>query len=182
MFKTDGKKKVKKDKWRRQSLTKYSVAICCVFGNFCCFLNKQNTVVIITLYLFDISSRRHLWNVLTFWWEFTAVIICWLVIIVILIKLFTENQWLVRFVLAGLSVFFSAFDYKLIFGNIISKLNTEDKGRHERNLKSRMKAREWKQKHVGHVKKTNDAWKKIENYVQMIFYKTLLRFFFAFPN
>lgn len=97
-FKTDGKKKVKKDKWRRQSLTKYSVAICCVFGNFCCSLNKQNTVVIITLYLFDISSRRHLWNVLTFWWEFTAVIICWLVIIVILIKLFTENQWLVRFV------------------------------------------------------------------------------------
>ena len=97
-FKTDGKKKVKKDKWRRQSLTKYSVAICCVFGNFCCYLNKQNTVVIITLYLFDISSRRHLWNVLTFWWEFTAVIICWLVIIVILIKLFTENQWLVRFV------------------------------------------------------------------------------------
>ena len=97
-FKTDGKKKVKKDKWRRQSLTKYSVAICCVFGNFCCYLNKQNTVVIITLYLFDISSRRHLWNVLTFWWEFTAVIICWLVIIVILIKLFTEKQWLVRFV------------------------------------------------------------------------------------
>ena len=38
-------------------------------------------------------------------------------------------------------------------------------------------------KHVGHVKKTNDAWKKIENYVQMIFYKTLLRFFFfAFPS
>ena len=97
-FKTDGKKKVKKDKWRRQSLTKYSVAICCVFRNFCCYLNKQNTVVIITFYLFDISSRRHLWNVLTFWWEFTAVIICWLVIIVILIKLFTENQWLVRFV------------------------------------------------------------------------------------
>ena len=24
--------------------------------------------------------------------------------------------------------------------------------------------------------------KKLENYVQIIFYKTLLRFFFAFPN
>ena len=66
-FKTDGKKKVKKDKWRRQSLTKYSVAICCVFGNFCCSLNKQNTVVIITLYLFDIFSLRHPWHVLNFW-------------------------------------------------------------------------------------------------------------------
>ena len=98
-FKTDGKKKVKKDKWRRQSLTKYSVAICCVFGNFFFFfycLSKQNTVV--TWYLFGIFSLRHLWRVLTFWWEFKAAIICWLMIIVILIKVFTENQWLVRFV------------------------------------------------------------------------------------
>ena len=96
-FKTDRKKKVGKGKWRRQSLTKYSVAICCVFGIFFFYcLSKQNTVV--TWYLFGIFSLRHLWRVLTFWWEFKAAIICWLMIIVILIKVFTENQWLVRFV------------------------------------------------------------------------------------
>lgn len=97
-FKTDRKKKVGKGKWRRQSLTKYSVAICCVFGIFFFFycLSKQNTVV--TWYFFGIFSLRHLWHVLTFWWEFKAAIICWLMIIVILIKVFTENQWLVRFV------------------------------------------------------------------------------------
>ena len=94
-FKTDGKKKVKKDKWRRQSLTKYSVAICCVFGNFCCFLNKQNTVVIITLYLFGIFNLRHPWHVLTFWWEFTAVIICWLVTLLFLLNYLQKiSDWL----------------------------------------------------------------------------------------